>query len=501
MEPYVAINLVEEIDREGEWAINFKTKMLYMWPPATGNINYASDLTAYPIALTNVNYTNFENIAFRSGASGAVSLNGCNYVRLAGLDIAYTNDDAVVITGGTNCTVTSCDMHDLAQGGVTINPASSAQFYIDQNNLTPNNHKVINNHIYNYGQQIPIYSAAVNLTGVIGSYVAYNKIHDAPHVGILYDGNNNVIDYNELYNVVNNGRYQDMGAIYANSYSGYKSFGNKIHYNYIHDAPFAKGSMFDNSKNGDSSVYNIDANNYWANQNTGGYFNVYSNSIVVNDSVAAASITLLDYTVAQGAATGYSSYKDSLRVIYNRSTAYQNAYPQLIDLVGASVVTTTASRIWPRFTGNVLISNPKAFNGLTDTNIFNTDGTLKTNVITVYGPPVTPSLMDLSNTVKMTGVLTQKIRPFLIDSLKAIRAFAKTYNTDWHINRIGLYVDSFRTSMAAGDIISGIAPTLSLKAQKASFLTTDTVKLTFTVKILISTTAFQLLSFMMLQQS
>jgi hypothetical protein len=456
-EPYVAINLLEEIDKEGEWAINFKTKMLYIWPPASGSINYSSDVTAYPISLTNVNYTNFENIAVRSGSGGAVSLNNCNYVRVAGMDIAYCFEDAIAITGGTNCLVTSNDMHDLGQGGVIVNPLSATQFYIDQNNLTPNNHKIVNNHIYNFAQQVPVYSAAVNLNGVIGSYVANNKIHGTPHVGILYDGNNNVIDYNEFYDIIK--VYNDMGAIYSNGYGSYKSFGNKIHYNYVHDSPQSKGSMFDNTKGGDSSSYNIDANNYWANQNSSGTFNVYTNSIIVNDNPSAVAILPTDTTISSNTSNA-GKIQDSLSALWARSSAFQVAYPQLIDLVGPTINKAYTSRIWPRFTCNVLISNVAGFSGLSDANLFNSDGTTNTTYAQTSSPFTTYRSVFANNT-KLTGILTNKISPFLIDSLKKTSAFSKTCNTDWHINRIGLYIDSFRTSIAFTDSISGIAPTVT----------------------------------------
>jgi hypothetical protein len=451
MEPYVAVNLLEEIDTEGEWAINFKTKMLYIWLPANGQINYASDFTAMPISATNVNYTNFENIAIRSGTGGGISLTGCNYIRIAGMDIAYCYGDAITVNGGVNCTITSNNLHELGKGGVIVNPLSSAQFYSDQNNLTPNNHKIINNHIYNFAQQVPVYSAAVNLTSVIGAYVANNKIHGTPHVGILYNGNNNIIDYNEFYDIIR--LYNDMGAIYRAN--GNNSRGNKFRYNYVHDSPLSKGSFYDNSIGGDSSSYNIDANNYTANQNGGGYFNTYTNSIVVGNKPGGTSINVVADTAA-----AYKPFLDSMKAIWNRSTAFQNAYPEVIDLIGYTVNKAYTSRIWPRFTCNVLISNASAINGVSDASLFKANGTTDSTFAKTSAPFTTYKLV-FANNLKMSGLLTKTISPFLIDSLKKTSAFSKTCNTDWHINRIGLYIDSFRTSIASSDSISGISPTVT----------------------------------------
>ncbi len=450
-EPYVAINLVEEIDKEGEWAINFSTKMLYMWLPENGQLSYASDHLAYPISLTNVNYVNIEGIAIKSGASDGMFLSNCNNVTIAGADISYCSGNAISIIGGSNCEVKSCNLYELGQGGVIVAPASTAAFNADQLLLKPCNHRVVNNHIYNFAKEVAIYSAAINLKTVIGAYAANNKIHGTPHVGILYDGNNNVMEYNELFDIIRT--YEDMGAFYRAT--GPKSRGNKIRYNYVHDSPLGKSTFYDNGSQGDSSSYNIDANNLYGMQNNGGYFNTYTNSIVINNNPATNINVTIDTDPS------FKPFYDSLKSIYNASAVYRSAYPEVADMVAnATINKAYTSRIWPRLTCNVFISNTQVIRNVSDASLFNTDGTTNSTYAQTQHP-FTSYRFVVANNLKLSGILRNPIKPFLIDSLKRTGAFARTCSTDWRLHRIGLYTDSFRTTLTNNQIIQGIKPEIS----------------------------------------
>lgn len=450
-EPYVAVNLLEEIDREGEWSINFSTKMLYIWPPATGQLAVASDYTAIPISLTNVNNVSIENIAIKSGVADGVKLTNCNNVTVAGMDISYISGNAIIVNGGTNCTIKSNNLYELGEGGVIVEPTSAAALYTAQLSLTPSNHKVLNNHIYNFAKDVQIYSAAINLKKVIGNYVANNKIHGTPHVGILYDGNNNVLEYNELYDIIRT--YDDMGAFYR--VSSPKARGNKIRYNYIHDSPLSKGTFFDDESSGDSSSYNIDANNLYGLQNNGGYFNTYTNSIVINNNPATNIRVTIDTDPA------FQPLYDSLKSIYNASATYRAAYPEVADMVANTTINKTySSRIWPRLTCNVFISNTQVIRSVSDASLFNSNGTTNATYAQTQHP-FTSHRSVVANNIKLSGVLVKPVKPFLIDSLKNTSAFAKTCSTDWRLNRIGLYTDEHRTVLNTDEIISGIQPSLN----------------------------------------
>lgn len=116
-EPYYALNLVEEINAEGQWSINFRTKMLYMWVPASGTITCSGDAGAPAVSLTGVNNTKFINVGIHGGSGNGIELYGCSNVLLAGMHISDCARNGITITDGSNCTVQSNDIDSVGAGG------------------------------------------------------------------------------------------------------------------------------------------------------------------------------------------------------------------------------------------------------------------------------------------------------------------------------------------------------------------------------------------------
>ena len=69
-----------------------------------------------------------------------------------------------------------------------------------------------NNHIHLYGRWNRMYQPAVTIGGV-GHRVAHNRIHDAPHMAVSFNGNDHVIEFNEIHHVCTESN--DAGAIYS----------------------------------------------------------------------------------------------------------------------------------------------------------------------------------------------------------------------------------------------------------------------------------------------
>jgi parallel beta-helix repeat protein len=473
-EPYYALNLVEEISAEGQWSFNFKTKMLYMWVPSSGTITYSGNSTLPAISVTGVANTKFIGIAVRGGSGNGIDLINCSNVLIAGSHITNCSGNGIVITDGANCTVQSNDIDSVGAGGVII---STSTFAVDQAALKSSGHQVINNHIYDYAREAFLYSPAVNVGSAVGTYVAYNKVHGSPHQGIAYGGNNNTMEYNEVYDVVT--KYSDMGAFYRNvPGQAWNSRGNKVHQNYIHDAPSANGIYEDGYSSGDSNSYNIMANGELAAFNNLGYFNAYPNNIYIQDQFPV--------TCAVEATTdaAYTTYYNSLKTLWNSSAAYKKAYPECADMVGPSGRNNSyTSRIWPSATGSVFLSNiGSPLSNVYGNKLFNPNGT----EITAYaetGPPFTTYGIVFQHNTVISGKLTKPIVPFNMDSLRATEAFGQTGATDWHINRIGLHKDGYRQDISATKT-AGIDPILTLTASSNSdFTNPGIVTLTAIVKI------------------
>ncbi len=248
-EQYWLLNLLEEIDEPGEWAVDFKDNKLYFYPPTPlkqGSITIGDNKSAV-IVLNNASNIAIKGITIEQSVLEGISITGGRHNLIAGCTIKNVNKYAVKITGGTHHEVLSCDLYNLGEGGVWLSGGDES--------VTPRvatRHRVVNNHIHHFSQLVHIYTPAVNagFTGggggghhtSVGNYVAHNLIHDTPHGAIIYGSWDNVFEYNEIFRMcqVSN----DLGAFY--SYDLYERSGNNTFaYNFIHNSDDGDGIYFD----------------------------------------------------------------------------------------------------------------------------------------------------------------------------------------------------------------------------------------------------------------
>ena len=472
-EPYIAVNLLEEISLPGEWAINFNTKTLYIYPPDSGTLNISSNSATPTISLNKVNYTNFDGITLDGGSGIGVKLSGCNNVMIAGMEIKHLSSYAVLIADGNNCTARSNDIHDVGEGGVYV---INSTYNADQLTLKSCNHKIINNHIYNYAQDVFLYAAAIDTRYAIGCYGAYNKIHGCKHVGVLFGGNNNLFEYNDVSNVVTT--YNDMGAFYTAE--SVTKRGSIIQHNYIHNMNYCGSALYaDNNSQGSTFNGNIAANCLFGVQNNFGLFNRFNNNIYFNNYKDQCT-----YEVGSDTSTTSNNYK-AVQTIYNKSTTYQNDYPELKDYI-PTVNKAYASTMWTQITGcaflGTSVGDKKCINIVADSILFLSNGNINTKYA-VSGAGFTKYRLICNNNFYAKTSLLKAPYTNTLDSLKATGIFSKTLSTNWHIDRIGLFKDSIYRSDISQTQTQGAAPSFNVKiASLHSYTTPDTLNITVTIK-------------------
>jgi len=218
------LNIIEELDRPGEYYVDRKSGMLYVWPPeeATRNVATVSLLTEPLIVLRNTSHVRMIGLTIEGGRSDGVAVQGGEGVLLAGCTIGNLGGAAVRINGGQNHRVQSCDLGHLGDGGILIEGGS-------RRTLTAAGHVADNNHIHDYSRWVRTYRVGVRLSGV-GLQASRNFIHNAPHSGIIYSGNDHVIELNELANLcLDTG---DVGGIYTGR--DWAARGTQLRFNHIH---------------------------------------------------------------------------------------------------------------------------------------------------------------------------------------------------------------------------------------------------------------------------
>lgn len=222
---YYAMNILEELDRPGEWYLDREDGLLYFWPPTPieDGRAFVSLLDAPMVVLDSTLNVWMHGITFEYARGNGIEVNGGRYANIDGCTIRNIGGTGVTIRGGSDHTVTGCDIHHIGGAGMQVDGG-------DRKTLTPGNHQITNNHIHHYSGWVRTYLGGININGV-GNRLANNLIHDAPHTGILLNGNENIIEYNELHSLAQ--QTGDVGAFYIGR--DWTQRGNVIRHNYFHD--------------------------------------------------------------------------------------------------------------------------------------------------------------------------------------------------------------------------------------------------------------------------
>jgi hypothetical protein len=123
---------------------------------------------------------------------------------------------------GTGQGIVNCHIYSIGQGGISMGGGNRIT-------LTPAGNFVENCRLHDFNRWGRTYRGAVNIDGV-GNRIAHDLIYNAPGNAIYLHGNDHVIEYNELHDVMRDG--DDHGSFYMGRDPSER--GNIIRYNYWH---------------------------------------------------------------------------------------------------------------------------------------------------------------------------------------------------------------------------------------------------------------------------
>jgi len=274
IEPWYALNVLEEIDQPGEWSLDFKTGRIYVWPPSAEGSLIIADMDAPVVSLEGTSNVRIERLAFEGGLGNAIEVKGGNDNLIAGCIVRNFGRTAVVINGGAGHTVLSCDLHHMGEGGVFVSGG-------DRKTLTPSGHRIVNNHMWRLGEVKKTYAPAVDVSfdkpSAVGVTIANNLIHDLPHAAVLYSGNDHLFERNEVHNVALDSG--DVGAFYATN--DWTSRGTVLRHNFVHHSTGANAFYMDDGNSGDMVVGNIIYRTAYGPFISGGHDNTVRGNVVI----------------------------------------------------------------------------------------------------------------------------------------------------------------------------------------------------------------------------
>lgn len=221
---YYAVNVLSEVDMPGEWYIDRAGGTLYFYPPSDP-AKAAVELSAamFPfVQMDNASYISLMGIAWELGGADGAIIRGGDHCLLAGCTLRRFGGNAVEIRGGTSHGLRSCDLHSMGRGGVVLSGGN-------RKDLTPGGHFVDNCDIYDLSRIDHTYTPAVWVDGV-GNRLTHNLFHDVRSSAVRLNGNDHLVEYNEIYRVVTES--DDQGGIDMWGDPTYR--GDIIRYNYFH---------------------------------------------------------------------------------------------------------------------------------------------------------------------------------------------------------------------------------------------------------------------------
>ena len=246
---YYFYNVFEEMDAPGEWYLDRGAGKLYFYPPV--------DLKGARIEMTvtrssvidakNVNHVTFEGFTVKGTRADAITIEG-DHNTLRRLNIYGVMGNAMAVKGNFNI-VTDCEVSHTGKGGVIMSGG-------DRATLTPGCSRVENCLFHDWAEVYMVYCGAVRLEGC-GNVCAHNEMYNAPHSAIFYYGNDHVIEYNYIHDVVLHS--SDAGAIYSGQ--DWAGQGCVVRYNCLCDIGGGEftpdGIYFDDMLSGQTAYGNL----------------------------------------------------------------------------------------------------------------------------------------------------------------------------------------------------------------------------------------------------
>lgn len=362
---WFALNLPEEIDLPGEYALDAEKGVIYFYPPAARMKSVEVSVLETPLlAIENTANVTVRDITFECSRGMGVYMEGTENILLSGCTFRNLGNVAVCIgrgdmpdeernvlmsaevggkntsrmigslqgrlysdilynrNGGRNNGLKDCHIYQVGAGGVNMGGG-------DRKTLTPAGNYVENCRIHDFNRIERSYRSAINMDGV-GNRISNCELFDAPSMAILFHGNDHLIEYCDIHDVCS--EVDDQGAIYFGRDPSER--GHVVRYCYFHqfDARHRVTATYHDDGACDMSVY---GNIYYKSGSMpvligGGHDNHYTNNIFIETPLAIH----LDNRMqgwGRGMVAPDGIIAKRLKEVNHTEPPYSTAYPALVN--------------------------------------------------------------------------------------------------------------------------------------------------------------------------
>ena len=221
---YYAFNLLEEIDQPGEWYLDRTAGILYLYPPcdlSKSSVEIGM-LSAPMISMDKVSHLRIEGLVFDLARYNGIVATDCDNCLITACTVKRMAGNGISIIGGRKSSLIGCDIHTIGRRAAEVIGG-------DRKTLTPGGHLVENCRIHFFGRIDRTYTPAIQLEGV-GNRVAHNLMYNCPSSVMRIEGNDHIMEYNEVHSAVRES--DDQGAMELFRNATYR--GVIFRHNYYH---------------------------------------------------------------------------------------------------------------------------------------------------------------------------------------------------------------------------------------------------------------------------
>lgn len=223
--PFVAYNLLCELDEEGEYYIDRANALAYWYAPE--GFDPAVEVPSYSvfsgssmIDIKGCKGLSVIGLTLQGGRCDAIHIQGGENVLLSKVNAWDFGCNALKISGGKGHKVSGCDFHQLGCSGMDISGG-------DRLKLEGADYVVENTIVKDFSLFKHTYEPAIHFDG-IGLNIRHNHFQGSTSSALRLDGNDVIVEYNEFFDLVSES--DDQGGI--DTYYDLSFRGNVVRYNY-----------------------------------------------------------------------------------------------------------------------------------------------------------------------------------------------------------------------------------------------------------------------------